>query len=388
MSIKAKLRFMALVVLLVILTMAGMTYFRGGSSLNDFLNKAGLETVQANAKQSAEIFNKVSQIASTSAAAIKYSIELSSMDEAQLEELTVALRDVNSKAGIVDVHFSSQETGRISISSRWKEPDDYDARTRAWYQEAVAAPKGTVVFTQPYLDLVTNQISLSAVEAVYSNQGTLLGVLGVDISLDTLSNLAVNLKIFNEGSGAIILRDGLIVAHSNEDYVLKANLLNGREFSESMHAFARRMVAGETSFADYEQQNQHRRAFFAPIGNGYYLAIFFPITVMEGIVRGLTSVLLIVAAVALVIVTGLIFTITRSISRSVNGMNAVTAELGAGDLTVRFDDRSRDELGQMAKALNGMLDSISDVFGKIQHESENTSRGAETLAALSEETLA
>ncbi|NLL36308.1 MAG: methyl-accepting chemotaxis protein, partial [Fretibacterium sp.] len=388
MSIKTKLRCMLTVVLLVILAMMGLTYFWGSSSLNDFLNQTGLEVVQASAERTAEIFTKVAQIASTSAIATRYGIERFGMDERQLEDLTVVLRDANSQGGIVDVHFSSEATGRISISSRWQEPDDYDARTRSWYQKALAVPEGTVAFTQPYFDLVTKQISVSAVMAVYSSRGTLLGVLGVDIDFDILSSIVVNLKIFNQGKGALFLQNGLVVAHHNEDYVLKANFLEDGEFSESQRAFTRRMVAGETGFANYDCQRQSHRAFFAPVGNGYYLSISFPLTVVDSIIRGFTSVLMIAATAALVLICGLALTITRGLSRSLNGMNAVTSELGDGDLSVRFDDRRNDELGRMAKALNGMLDSISDVFGKIQHESENTSRGAETLAALSEETLA
>ena len=46
-------------------------------------------------------------------------------------------------------------------------------------------------------------------------------------------------------------KDGTFIAHSNKDYVLKANLLNGQEFDASVHQFAVKVVGGGTGFADY-----------------------------------------------------------------------------------------------------------------------------------------
>ena len=162
---------------------------------------------------------------------------------------------------------------------------------------------------------------------------------------------------------------------------MKSNVLNDSQFDESVKAFARRMVAGETGYMDFTLKGKPYRTFFAPVGNGYYLSIFFPTTVITSTLRGLTNILLLLAVIALIVIGAIIFVIVRSLTRSIGNMDAVTARLSAGDLTARFSESGRDELTRISKALNSMVSSISGVIQSIIVESDQTAHQAETLVA-------
>ncbi len=74
----------------------------------------------------------------------------------------------------------------IENDPEW-EPNDYDARTRPWYQEAKAANRQIV--TKPYIDVTTNDVIISIAEPVYKD-GSFIGVSLADVSLLYLSDVA------------------------------------------------------------------------------------------------------------------------------------------------------------------------------------------------------
>lgn len=388
MTIRAKLIAMILVVFISISTMAGVTYFRGKSILSDFLTRAGTELVVGSAEALRKDFDKQISLVDVATAFLEKQISQQGFTDEDLENLLVDTQKKMAQYGVMQLVVGFESDGRAKTSTRWKTPEGYDARTRPWYKEVKEAPKGQVTLTEPYLDLETKIPVITAASSLYSKEGKLVACLAVDIKLDEIQEYVLGRRIFGQGTGIMLSKSGLVAVHSNKDFALKTNLATGNEFPEALHSLARRMVAGETGMMDYTFEGQDRRVFFAPVGRGFFLGIFFPVSFIQGVISSLTGILLIISAIALVVTGAFIFVILRALSRSLSNMTAVTARLGQGDLTSLFDDRGRDELSRISRSLNAMVGSVSNVLVQIHQEAGMTSQQAETLAALSEETLA
>ena len=392
MTIKAKLRVVSGAVFLLILLMTGITYVQVNSYMNDFLDRAGMDSIVKTADSFKERMEKVDTAFSGFVAVFEHEFDEHEADgtgaDEDIEKLAKVFFERNAKNGMVDIHLSYHDEKKIINASGWVPPSDFDARQRPWYLAAVKVPKGVPVFSTPYTDVRTKQTLITVSQALYDRHGKMFGVLASDVDISDLFNFVVNSKIMQQGHGALVLQDGLLAAHSNPDYALKANLLTGSEFNDSIKAFARRMLEGETGVADYTVNGEERRVFFTPIGHGYYIFVYFPVAVLTGMIRSLTSLLVIVAALAFLIIGTLLFAVIRGISRSINNMRTTTDLHGAGNLAARYDASGKDELAAISQSLNTMLESVGGVLIKIQLESETTSHQAETLAALSQETLA
>lgn len=76
--------------------------------------------------------------------------------------------------------------------------------------------------------------------------------------------------------------------------------------------------------------------------------------VVKAILVGLSATLLLVYLVALAIA----FTLVGSIARSVNRLTRASQAIARGDFSVRVQSRSRDQIGDLARAFDGMADSI------------------------------
>ena len=388
MTIRSKLIGMAVIVLAVIATMAGVTYYRGSAMMFDQVEKSGLEIIKGAADSVSAEFNKIEGVVATAANSVRHAwLTLGAADEEGAEKVLASLVEQVSESGISDLYMGLESTGKLSHGRGWKEPDDYDARIRPWYKQAVAAGKGKVIFTDPYVNQNTKKVVVSAATPVFDNAGKLLGVLTGDMDTTALNEYVVNLKIFGEGSGIMLLKSGMITAYRVKEDVLTRNLTSDEKYPEALRTVAKNIVSGETGSRTYAYQGEERQMFFAPTNRNFYLGIFFPRSVVTGMVRGLTNVLMMIAALALLVTGGIIFVIVRGLTKSIGSMKAVTEKLGAGDLTVHYTDSGKDEIADISRNLNGMVASLREVMTSIRKESEETSRRAETLASLSEETL-
>lgn len=119
-----------------------------------------------------------------------------------------------------DVYIGTP-AGDLIDGALWQPPPDYDPRHRPWYKRAVET--GTVSFTTPYIDLVTNKLVIALVKPLLAD-GRFVGVMGADTVLETLVENVLHYKQSESGFAFIIERSGTIIVHPNKDYVMRAKL--------------------------------------------------------------------------------------------------------------------------------------------------------------------
>ena len=95
-------------------------------------------------------------------------------------------------------------------------PEGYDPRARGWYQAAVA--DGGTIVTDPYWDVLTNQMCGTIACPVYVD-GKLVGVLGIDMTLQTVTDLTNSINYEEGVYGFLVDSSDNYVAHKNESYL-------------------------------------------------------------------------------------------------------------------------------------------------------------------------
>lgn len=94
----------------------------------------------------------------------------------------------------------------------WVPDADYVPQTREWYIAAKnAGGKPTVV--SPYLDAQTNTIMISVSQLLYDNES----VISLDIVLEEVQIITQSINLDGMGYGFVIDKEGLVVAHSDEE---------------------------------------------------------------------------------------------------------------------------------------------------------------------------
>jgi methyl-accepting chemotaxis protein len=94
-----------------------------------------------------------------------------------------------------------------------------------------------------------------------------------------------------------------------------------------------------------------------------------------------TIVVLVVATIA--IAFGLGLALARAISRPLRRSVGVLSKVADGDLTQRLDVRARDEVGQMARALNASVEATQGALRAIRESAVRLASSSEELSATS-----
>ncbi len=95
--------------------------------------------------------------------------------------------------------------------------DTFDPRQRPWYIKAVR--EKTIIWTEPYVFFSSRKPGITTAVPLMDEAGTLLGVVGVDIELEALSNFIGNLKVGKSGA-AFMLNPGRDVIASPDQAAL------------------------------------------------------------------------------------------------------------------------------------------------------------------------
>ncbi|GAA3149718.1 methyl-accepting chemotaxis protein [Planomonospora alba] len=99
------------------------------------------------------------------------------------------------------------------------------------------------------------------------------------------------------------------------------------------------------------------------------------------------NVVLFGTSLAAVVLLGMGWTLTRSITRPVDALARRLREIadGDGDLTQRVDESRRDEIGTLGKLFNQFVGNIANLVRQINESAASSSAAAQELSAISTE---
>ncbi|WP_041229952.1 cache domain-containing protein [Denitrovibrio acetiphilus] len=143
------------------------------------------------------------------------------LDNISDEDKLIKQMKLISDVGNYDlIYLGIEADGKFLASTPTSLPDNFDPRTRPWYQSAVASED--VIITKPYINASDGAMVISFAKAV-KQDGNVLGVVACDLNIENLRKNILN-KIYGEtGYTFITNKSGLIIIHPDEQFILKKN---------------------------------------------------------------------------------------------------------------------------------------------------------------------
>ncbi|MGK0468289.1 methyl-accepting chemotaxis protein [Clostridium sp.] len=260
-------------------------------------------------------------------------------------------------------------------------PSGYDPTSRGWYKDA-NSNDGKVIATNPYEDAITKKYVMTFAKTVKDDQDKLVGVIGLDIDLDMISNMVTNIKLGENGYSAIIDSTGAIIAHKNKD-ILGQNSEKQPWIKEIMDSKENKLnivVDGEKYLA-YKSIDE--KTNLTIVG-------FIPVTELTAkILEGLT-VPLIVLVLSLIFVIAVGTKFSGKITKPMEKLIKVLAKIKDGDFTQRVNQNKYAslEVQQIIEAVNNMIEDMVIVLRNVVDSSNKVKESAESLAATTEQSNA
>lgn len=210
-TIKGKLTISVIfmVVMSILLTTAAILAVAGKRLMED-----QMETLQLNADKYAGEINTWIENEKMLAEGTANGIEAAGNTQDDTLQ-SVLDRNAAGRGELLNLYCGTKDSRFIQSNREAEIPEGYDPVQRGWYQQAEAA--GTVVVTDPYWDVLTNQMCTTIAAPVYID-GELCAVIGLDVTLGTVTDLTASINFAEGVYGFLVDSSGQYIAHRNKEF--------------------------------------------------------------------------------------------------------------------------------------------------------------------------
>jgi methyl-accepting chemotaxis protein len=216
---------------------------------------------------------------------------------------------------------------------------------------------------------------VSLITAPVTSGGELVGIVGTPIELQAYSKRFIQpIQIGQTGNIAIIDKNGITLAHQNQDYILEVDL--------SGYEWGQKVLSQKEGALEYNWKGEDKLAVFREYSEKGW--IVFALAMKDEFVAPIRSIYmsvltigLISLAIAILFVVIFAHRLVTPLHRGVEFAQAVAE----GDLTHRMEVTQKDEVGQLAMALNDMTDKLNEVMNGINGAAEQVAASSEQLSS-------
>lgn len=282
-----------------------------------------------------------------------------------------------NETGRFALYWSQSQPGRLvqevlseaQINANTAPPGSEPAN--AWYTCPQAQRRTCVV--EPYtIEVEGRKVLMSSISIPLISNGKTLGVVGMDISLDTLQKLAANLgQDLYQGNSevSIVSSAGQVAGRSGE---VSATALDIRQAVQTVAGnppwqlqikVPQALVQAPARQMQSELDDKSREANWLNLGLG-----------------------LLASSLGMLLIWLAAYGVTRPLLKMAGLLDAIVE--GDGDLTQRLPAGGRDELGQLATGFNRFLDTLRPIIRDIQAVCHNTRNSADTSSGIARDVSA
>ncbi|MBD5134997.1 MAG: methyl-accepting chemotaxis protein [Lachnospiraceae bacterium] len=354
----------------ILFTTIGITVVAGKRMI-----KSQTQALQLNADKYAEEINTWIENEKMLADGAANSIESSGKTDTDFIQSIVDIYSADREE-LLNLYCGTKDSRFIQSNREAEIPDGYDPVQRGWYKQA--AEKGTVVVTDPYWDVMTNQMCTTIAAPVYIDN-ELAGVIGLDVTLETVTELTGSISYEEGVYGFLADSSDHYVAHKNKKYeptedsaVAVADIMPG----------LKEMIEGTESSAKKLKDYDGKACYFAVSeieGSSWKLGVVVP---AANVVSSLITMLVVAIVTALIVIVFVVLFMAGLIGKMLAPIQMLK-QFASGDFSENaVSEKSipkeyKSETEQIRTATTEVRQQIREIILNTKQEAENISTIAE-----------
>ena len=159
--------------------------------------------------------------------------------------------------------------------------EEYDYPSQEWFSKPLELEQG--YWSEPYIDDGGGEVLMTTYSyPIRDKKGQIAAILTADISLDWLTELVGNVKVYPSAFSMVVSRAGQIMVCPVETLIMRTNVtdaVKGMDDSVSLASLNRAMLSGESGNMTIREKGVTSRVFFAPVERtGWSMSIIIPET--------------------------------------------------------------------------------------------------------------
>jgi len=281
--------------------------------------------------------------------------------------------------GILDLYIGTKDKKTLSanLAEGGQVPEGYDPTTRPWYKDSEADVK-KVHWGQPSYEIATGKLSVGVSKAITAQDGSVLGVVAMDVSLGTIQKLLHNIQYNNDGEMFIINDKNMALVYPEKigKDVSKEPLI--KSLNKEVTKYAVTTIKGEDVVV-YSQSFDTMK---------WTIGIFYPKETIDGLLNSTRNTVIIMACISLLVGIVASYLFSRRLARPLQLLKNHVQKVAEGDLTLRMKVTSEDEVGELTKHFNDMVEQMNEMVSKIKNSVSTVQQSTNSLHYLTNETVA
>ena len=277
--------------------------------------------------------------------------------------------------------YVGDSKGAFTIRPNTKMPDGFDPRVRPWYKGAQSSNGSTL--TEPYIDAATGQLIISVATPSATQSGQSIGVVGGDLSLQTLVDNISALNFGGMGYAFLVSADGKVLVHPDKNLVMKtlADL-----YPNNTHKIS-------SDFSEVQANGKDNIVTFTPIKGlpsvNWYLGISVDKDKSFAMLSEFRTSAVIATIIAVVIIIALLGMLIRVLLQPLHVMTRAMQDIadGEGDLTRRLTIQNNDEFGTLGNAFNRFVERIHTSIREVSSATEQVNEVALRVVSASNSSM-
>ena len=282
--------------------------------------------------------------------------------------------------------------------------DESDVEHVGWYYLPVQAKKA--IWMSPYMNENINIYMISYVVPLFAEDGTSIGIVGMDIDFSQITDLVDETKVYQSGYAFLTDASAAVMYHKNADEGTKLSDLDS-SLSKSADFIGDDGNQGKTM--DYSYKNVNKKFAFYNLDNGMNLVLTAPVSEIYSEAYGLAKMIILAmivsAVIGIVMGTGLTKPIRQltSVIEQTAALDFRPTEAGAklrkqkdeiGDMATKIHDMRKklrammENLQQTQQVLETNTGNLNQLMKQNSAYAEDNSAATQELAAGMEETSA
>lgn len=259
--------------------------------------------------------------------------------------------------------------------------DESDVEHVGWYYLPVQAKEA--IWMSPYMNENINIYMISYVVPLFAEDGTSIGIVGMDIDFSQITDLVDETKVYQSGYAFLTDASAAVMYHKNADEGTKLSDLDS-SLSKSADFIGDDGNQGKTM--DYSYKNVNKKFAFYNLDNGMKLVLSAPVSEIYAEAYGLAKLIIIAMVVAFVLSAVIGVIIGTGMTRPIRQLTAVIEQTAKLDFRPTKEGgklrKQKDEIGNMATKIHIMRKKLREMMGDLQQTQQVLEGNAEDLNHL------
>ena len=275
--------------------------------------------------------------------------------------------------------YAFKDKGKVILTADYEKPS-YDYPNQEWYKTGMKSSLNSVTWTKPYYDETSGIIMTSAVSPIFDDNKVFLGTTSGDFDIAELQKIVAEIKDEKIGLEAFLLdSDGTFISFPDKDYVMKKKITEHTD--KKFAAIGSEILKLKNGISKISFKGDDKKIYFNEIKQtGWILCVAVSESQLYSPLYRMFFATFLIALIAIAVSLMISFYISGKISNPVQEMSKFANTLAEGNFTERVKINQKDEIGDLANALNSSADNLEDLITNIIVSAENLSQAVEQIS--------